>query len=175
MKYCISTWICGWKPHTSLYNRTLGRVQDEPALIRHLLPVPSILATIRAHYWETPGPDALKQAYAGDLSPQELHILRIGLLEVVKVIMKACAAQDIAEDVQVCSASPLVVTFAVCHACARQTLLQHSTVCIFAVRGITRQQLADLQSFLWHGCGTPKHGDFAMDVSTVYGLVMLCV
>lgn len=108
--------------------------------------MPSILATIRAHYWETPGPDALKQAYAGDLSPQKLHTLRSGLLEVVKVIMKASAAQDnIAEDVQVCSACPLVVTSAECHACARQTLLQHSTVCLFAVTGITRQQLAALQ------------------------------
>lgn len=69
-------------------------IQDEPALIKHLLPVPSILAGIRAHYWQSPGPESLKQAFAGGLSEQELRTLRHGLFEVMEVIMKASVVQN---------------------------------------------------------------------------------
>lgn len=88
-------------------------LQDEPALIRNLLPVPSILAGIRAHYWETPGPDALTQAFAGGLTLQELRTLRRGLLEMVEVVMKASVDQNLGmhlDDVQVSFACRLIYT-----------------------------------------------------------------
>ena len=66
--------------------------------------MPSILAGIRSHYWEAPGPDALSQAFAGGLALQELRTLRRGLLEMVEVVMKASVDQNLGmhlDDVQV--------------------------------------------------------------------------
>lgn len=63
-------------------------MQDEPALVKHLLSVPNTLAVIRAHYWVTPGSDALKQAYGGALTLEQLRTLRQGLLEVLEALVK---------------------------------------------------------------------------------------
>ncbi len=78
--------------------------QNEPAFFRELLPIPHILAGVRAHFWETPSPDSLKQAYGGALTLDELRGVRRGLLQVVLVFMQATAAQQNSlgiDDVQV--------------------------------------------------------------------------
>ena len=69
-------------------------MQNEPAYFSELLPVPNILAGIRAHYWESPLPDSLKQAQAGSLTLHQLREVRRGLLEVVGVFLKAAATQQ---------------------------------------------------------------------------------
>ena len=69
-------------------------MQNEPAYFSELLPVPNILSGIRAHYWESPLPDSLKQAQAGSLTLHELREVRRGLLEVVGVFLKAAATQQ---------------------------------------------------------------------------------
>lgn len=71
-----------------------------------MLPISNILAGIRAHLWESPSPDSLKQAYGGALTLEELRGVRRGLLQVVAVFLKASAAQQNAlstDDVQVSS------------------------------------------------------------------------
>ncbi|KAL3153518.1 hypothetical protein ABBQ38_011849 [Trebouxia sp. C0009 RCD-2024] len=78
-------------------------IQNEPAYFNELLPIPNILSGIRAHYWESPLPDSLKQAQAGSLTLHELREVRRGLLEVVGVFLKAAATQQNAlssEDIQ---------------------------------------------------------------------------
>ena len=79
-------------------------IQNEPAYFNELLPIPNILSGIRAHYWESPLPDSLKQAQAGSLTLHELREVRRGLLEVVGVFLKAAATQQNAlssDDIQV--------------------------------------------------------------------------
>ena len=83
-------------------------LQNEPAFFSQLLPIPTILAGVRAHFWESHMPDALKQAYGGALTLEELRGLRQGLLKVVAVFLKASAEQQktvSTEDVQVGFAS----------------------------------------------------------------------
>ena len=79
-------------------------LQNEPALFKQLLPISSILSGIRAHFWESPAPESLKQAYGGALSVEELREVRRGLLDTVGVLLKAAATQQNAvsnDDVQV--------------------------------------------------------------------------
>lgn len=79
-------------------------MQNEPAYFNELLPIPTILSGIRAHYWESPLPDSLKQAQAGALTLHELREVRRGLLQVVGVFLKAVATQQNAlcsDDIQV--------------------------------------------------------------------------
>lgn len=81
-------------------------IQNEPAYFNELLPIPNILSGIRAHYWESPLPDSLKQAQAGSLTLHELREVRRGLLEVVGVFLRAAATQQNAlssNDIQVSS------------------------------------------------------------------------
>lgn len=83
-------------------------MQNEPAYFNELLPISNILSGIRAHYWESPLPDSLKQAQAGSLTLHELREVRRGLLEVAGVFLKAAATQQGAlssDDIQV-SLSP---------------------------------------------------------------------
>lgn len=79
-------------------------MQNEPVFFRQMLPIPQIMAGVRAHFWETPSPDSLKQAYGGALTLDELRGLRQGLMQVVLVFMTASASQQNSlamDDVQV--------------------------------------------------------------------------
>ncbi|KAL0021859.1 hypothetical protein WJX77_009077 [Trebouxia sp. C0004] len=78
----------------SLQGLILKLAKNEPAFFRELLPIPHILAGVRAHFWETPSPDSLKQAYGGLLTLDELRGVRRGLLQVVLVFMQASAGQQ---------------------------------------------------------------------------------
>ncbi len=91
-------------PLSMIEHQCVCVMQNEPAFFRELLPIPHILAGVRAHFWETPSPDSLKQAYGGDLTLAELRGVRRGLLQVVLVFMQALAAQQNSlgiDDVQV--------------------------------------------------------------------------
>ena len=92
-------------------------MQNEPAFFKELLPIPNILSGIRAHFWESPSPESLKQAYGGALPVEELREVRRGLLEIVGVFLKAAATQANAlssDDVQVGS-----FLNALLHACSQ--------------------------------------------------------
>ncbi|KAL3142038.1 hypothetical protein ABBQ32_004670 [Trebouxia sp. C0010 RCD-2024] len=78
----------------SLQHLILKLAKNEPAYFNELLPIPNILSGIRAHYWESPLPDSLKQAQAGSLTLHELREVRRGLLEVVGVFLRAAATQQ---------------------------------------------------------------------------------
>ena len=94
-------------------------MQNEPAYFNELLPIPNILSGIRAHYWESPLPDSLKQAQAGALTLHELREVRRGLLEVVGVFLKAAATQQSAlssDDIQVRQSQGCPIT----HNCFQQ-------------------------------------------------------
>ena len=83
-------------------------MQNEPVFFRQMLPIPHIMAGVRAHFWETPSPDSLKQAYGGALTLDELRGVRQGLMQVVLVFMTASASQQNSlgmDDVQVSSLS----------------------------------------------------------------------
>ncbi|DBA78126.1 TPA: hypothetical protein ACH3X2_008097 [Trebouxia sp. C0005] len=78
----------------SLQGLILKLAKNEPTFFRELLPIPHILAGVRAHFWETPSLDSLKQAYGGGLTLDELRGVRRGLLQVVLVFMQASASQQ---------------------------------------------------------------------------------
>lgn len=91
-------------PLSMIEHQRVCVMQNEPAFFRELLPIPHILAGVRAHFWETPSPDSLKQAYGGGLTLKELRGVRRGLLQVVLVFMQASASQQNSlgiDDVQV--------------------------------------------------------------------------
>lgn len=50
--------------------------------------MPSLIDTIRLHYWTAEGPDAAELACCGSASPEDVRSLRKGLLEVAALIWR---------------------------------------------------------------------------------------
>ena len=50
--------------------------------------MPSLIDTIRHHYWTSEGPDAAERACCGSGTPEDVRVLRKGLLDIAALIWR---------------------------------------------------------------------------------------
>ena len=63
--------------------------------------MPGLIDTIRHHYWTREGPDAAERACCGSGTPEDVRVLRKGLLDIAALIWRTpCPAQPSADGQQ---------------------------------------------------------------------------
>ena len=93
--------VSAWCARAVLTKAHMGeRLQADPGKLRALISLPSLIDTIRLHYWTAEGPDAAERACCSCGTEEDVKLLRKGLLDIAALIWRTPAAAQPAADSQ---------------------------------------------------------------------------